>query len=235
MASDFVVEASSAFRPKQFKIDPQKTALLVVDMQNEFCSVGGEGTLLGFDMTKVNRDLVPPLQKLLEVARSIGIKVVYTRAGHRPDLADAPKLLIDKHREAGIEIGSPAPNGGRSHIRGTWNHQIIEELPMQPGDVAIDGSGYNKFYQTELDPILRNNGIDTLIITGVNTDVCVSSTTRYAADIGYKCLIPKDCVSAFVKASGEGELKTLEYVFAATTTSDKIIEAIQKVPAPSLG
>lgn len=224
-----VLEVRYSAKPEKKMIDPNKTAVLVIDMQNEFCSEGGETTQYGFNVHETTRKPIKPIQDVLEVARAAGIKVVFTKAGHRIGLADAPKYLVENHAKKGVVLGSDGPHGGKSHIRDTWNTNIIDELKPRPTDIVVYGSGYNKFYQNELDLMLRNLGIDTLIFTGVTTNCCVSSTLRDAADRGYVCVVLSDCVAAFSQKAQESELLTMEHIFASISDSKKFIDAFKSL------
>jgi len=215
-------------KPFDVQFDPKKTAILVIDMQNEWCSKGGEADRSGADI-EVMRKPIKPIQNILEVARAAGCPIIYTKAGHRPDLADVPKFKMDTHRKKGILIGSKDPHGGRTHIRGTWSTEIVNELKPLSTDIIIDNkSGYNAFYYTELDPILRNLGVETLVITGVVTSACVESTVRDAADRGYYNVVLSDGCADYKNETHKASLAAMEGLYAFVTTSHEILNAFEK-------
>lgn len=181
--------------PGAFALDPARTALVIIDMQRDFLEPGGFGAALGNDVGQL-AGAVPHCQALLAAARDAGLLVIHTREGHRPDLTDCPPA---KHRRApeGIRIGDPGPMG-RILIRGEPGHGIIPELAPIAGEVVLDKPGKGAFWATELENILRNRGIEALLVAGVTTEVCVSTTVREANDRGFRCLVVADaCASYF--------------------------------------
>lgn len=170
-------------------------ALIVIDMQRDFCAPGGYADRAGLDVGRL-RAPIPAIQRLLAGARARGLLVLHTREGHRPDLADLPLPKRLRAEAAGAPIGSQGPLG-RLLIRGEYGHDLIDELQPLPGEPVIDKPGYSAFAATDLELLLRNRGIRELIITGVTTEVCVSSTLRSAIDLGYACTLVDDaCGSA---------------------------------------
>lgn len=180
--------------PSPFAFEPAATALLVIDMQRDFLEPGGFGELLGNDVAELAR-VVAPLRALLEATRDAGMFVVHTREGHRPDLSDCPPAKLARGGGEAT-IGSPGPRG-RILVRGEEGHEIVSELAPLPGEVVLDKPGKGAFYATDLDLLLRNRGIASLIVTGVTTEVCVHTTVREANDRGYGCLVPGDCVGSY--------------------------------------
>lgn len=171
------------------------TALIVIDMQRDFCAPGGYADQAGLDIERL-RAPIPAIQNLLTGARARGLLVLYTREGHRPDLSDLPPLKRQRAEAAGAPIGSQGPLG-KLLVRGEYGHDLIDELQPLPGEPVIDKPGYSAFASTDLDLLLRNRGITELIVTGVTTEVCVSSTLRSAVDLGYHCILVSDaCASA---------------------------------------
>lgn len=176
-------------------LDPATTALLVIDMQRDFLDPGGYAAYAGLDISALRRP-IPAIQHFLASARRLGMLVVHTREGHRPDLADCPPTKLERSRAAGAEIGSAGPLG-RLLVRGEFGHDFIDELAPLPGEPVVDKPGYGAFHQTDLAQILRTRGIRNLILTGVTTEVCVHSTLREAVDHGYRCMLARDaCGSA---------------------------------------
>lgn len=171
------------------------TALIVIDMQRDFCAPGGYADQAGLDVTRL-RAPIPAIQALLAGARARGLLVLHTREGHRSDLSDLPPLKRQRAEAAGAPIGSQGPLG-KLLVRGEYGHDLIDELQPLPGEPVIDKPGYSAFASTDLDLLLRNRGITELIVTGVTTEVCVSSTLRSAVDFGYHCILVSDaCASA---------------------------------------
>jgi nicotinamidase-related amidase len=180
--------------PYPLELEPRATALLMIDMQRDFVEPGGFGEMLGNDVSLL-RSTIEPCRKVLEAARRAGITIIHTREGHRPDLSDAPPSKLRRGKlETGI--GDPGPMG-RVLVRGEHGHDIIPELYPIAGEPVVDKPGKGAFYDTDLDLILKNRGISTLIVCGVTTEVCVNTTVREANDRGYECVVLKDCVGSY--------------------------------------
>jgi nicotinamidase-related amidase len=180
--------------PYPFGFGPERTALLIIDMQRDFVEPGGFGETLGNDVSLL-REVIPPLQAVLQATRDAGITVIHTREGHMPDLSDCPPAKLSRGNPT-LRIGDPGPKG-RILIRGEYGHDIIDELAPLPGELVIDKPGKGSFYATGLDEVLRKSGITSLIVTGVTTEVCVHTTVREANDRGYECLVLSDCVGSY--------------------------------------
>lgn len=173
---------------------PARTALLVIDMQRDFLSPEGYAAQAGLDITPLVTT-IEPIQKILAVARPAGLLIVHTREGHVPDLSDCPPYKMERSRKAGAEIGSKGPLG-RLLVRGEVGHDFVDALRPKVGEVVIDKPGYSAFPHTPLQQVLITRGIETLIITGVTTEVCVSSTLRSAVDLGYRCITVSDACAS---------------------------------------
>ncbi|HWH94167.1 MAG TPA: cysteine hydrolase [Baekduia sp.] len=180
--------------PYEFELDPTTTALVIIDMQRDFLYPGGFGSLLGNDVELLQRTIAP-LQEVLAAARAVGMPVIHTREGHRPDLTDAPPAKLARGRLS-CGIGDPGPFG-RVLIRGEHGHDIIDELAPIDGEPVLDKPGKGAFYATDLELLLRNRGVERLIVTGVTTEVCVHTTVREANDRGFECLVLSDCVGSY--------------------------------------
>lgn len=180
--------------PYPFKFAPGRTALLVIDMQRDFVEPGGFGETLGNDVSLL-REVIPPLQAVLQASRDNDIMVIHTREGHAADLSDCPAAKLNRGNPS-LRIGDPGPRG-RILIRGEYGHDIIDELAPAPGELVVDKPGKGSFYATGLDEILKAQGVTTLVITGVTTEVCVHTTVREANDRGYECLVLSDCVGSY--------------------------------------
>ncbi|WP_435608172.1 cysteine hydrolase family protein [Pseudomonas knackmussii] len=173
-----------------------KRALIVIDMQRDFCAPGGYADRAGLDIGRL-RAPIPAILRLLDGARALGMLVVHTREGHRPDLSDLPESKRLRAENAGAPIGQPGPLG-RLLVRGEYGHDLIDELRPLSGEPVIDKPGYSAFAHTDLELLLCNAGVEELVLCGVTTEVCVSSTLRQAVDLGFACTLVSDaCGSAY--------------------------------------
>lgn len=186
---------SVAARPHAFVFDPARTALMIIDMQNDFCAPGGFGERLGNDIAPT-RAIIPAIRHLLQAARAANLRVIHTREGHAPDLSDCPSSKLKRSRLQGAGIGDAGPLG-RVLVRGERGHAIVGELEPQAGEWIVDKPGKGAFYATDLHQKLREWDIEALVLTGVTTHVCVHSTLREANDRGYECLVLEDATAAF--------------------------------------
>ena len=174
----------------------KRTALLVIDMQRDFLDPRGYAAKAGLNIAPL-QGVIPAVWRVLDAARAAGLMIVHTREGHLPDLSDCPPVKLARSRNAGAEIGSTGPLG-RLLIRGESGHDFIDELRPAAGETVIDKPGYSAFARTDLDQRLRVRDIDTLLLCGITTEVCVSSTLRDAVDRGYRCITVGDaCGCAF--------------------------------------
>jgi biuret amidohydrolase len=180
--------------PTPQSVDLEKTALVIIDMQRDFLEPGGFGAALGNDVTRLQAAVVP-CRAVLSAARKAGLLVIHTREGHRPDLSDAPPLKVERGDPA-LRIGAPGPMG-RILVRGEPGHDIIPELYPVAGEPVIDKPGKGAFCQTDLELMLRNRGIETLLVCGVTTEVCVNTTVREANDRGFRCIVLSDCCASY--------------------------------------
>lgn len=171
-----------------------KTALIIIDMQRDFCSPGGYAHQAGLDITRMQA-VVSQAKQLLNTARAARVMVVHTREGHLPDLSDCPPVKLARSVTAGAAIGSLGPLG-RLLVRGEQGHDFVEELRPRPGELVIDKPGYSAFHQTLLGKHLAAQGIEQLVLCGVTTEVCVHSTLRDAVDRGYRCVTVSDATAA---------------------------------------
>jgi nicotinamidase-related amidase len=212
--------------PTTLSIDLARAALIIIDMQRDFLEPGGFGAALGNDVSLL-KAAVGPIREVLAAARQNGMLVIHTREGHRPDLSDAPRLKVERGDPA-TRIGAAGPMG-RILVRGEPGHDIIAELYPQAGEPVIDKPGKGAFYQTDLDLMLRNRAIETLMVCGVTTEVCVNTTVREANDRGYRCIVLSDCCASYFPefhAMGLAMIKAQGGIFGWVATSRSLLDAI---------
>lgn len=212
--------------PQAITFDPQRTALLIIDMQRDFLEPGGFGESLGNEVGRL-QVAVKPCKALLDVARVNKMFVIHTREGHRADLSDAPPAKIARGTPS-TRIGAPGPMG-RILVRGEFGHDIIEALKPRDGEPVIDKPGKGSFYATDLHLILLNRQIDTLIVCGVTTEVCVHTTVREANDRGFRCLVPRDCCASYFPEFHEVALRMIKAqggIFGWVTDSSRLLAAM---------
>ena len=207
------------------------TALLVIDMQIDFCGEGGWVHSTGVDIANTRR-AIAPIARLLEALRPLGYTIVHTREGHRPDLSDLPANKAWRSAQmTGKGIGAMGALG-RYLVRGEANWEIVPELAPAPGEIVIDKSGKGAFYATDLEAILHLKGVRNLIVTGVTTDCCVQSTLRDANDRGFECLLLEDCCGAATTDHHERQIEILRIMnglYGSVGRSDDLISALQGV------
>jgi nicotinamidase-related amidase len=212
--------------PESLVVDPVRTAVVMIDMQRDFMEPGGFGETLGNDVSLLQA-AVGPCKALLEGTRRSGMLIVHTREGHRPDLSDAPKAKLERGAPS-LRIGAPGPMG-RILIRGEAGHDIIPELYPRSGEPVIDKPGKGAFYATDLGSILHNRGIESLIVCGVTTEVCVHTTVREANDRGYRCIVPSDCCASYFPEFHEVALRMVKAqggIFGWVSDSKRILNGL---------
>ena len=215
-----------AARPRAVTLDPGRTALVVVDMQNAFVERGGLFDLAGLDIDGA-RSVVDAARRLLMAARPVGIKVIYLQMGYRPDLADSGGPTSPNwDKELALVLMRERPElAGRLLVHGTWDHAIVDDLKPEAGDLVVPKSRYSGFAGTALDSLLRTAGVTDLIFTGVASNVCVESTLRDAFFHEYRPVLVADATMA---AGPEGQqaatLFNVETFFGAVTRTADVLD-----------
>ena len=221
-------------KPEPIAIDPARSAVIVVDMENDFAAKDGMFDRAGADISGAQR-AIAPTAKVLAAARQAGLKIIYLKMGYHADLSDlgAPDSVNrTRHLKFGVGQKIRAPDGRESRIliRDTWDTDIVPELKPQPGDVVIYKTRFSGFYQTDLDAILKKLGVKYLIVTGVTTSICVESTVRDAMFRDYLCVLLRDCMSEPIghdlpRTNHEASLLNAEVLLGWVSDSERFLKA----------
>lgn len=225
-------------RPKPITIDHARTAVIVVDMQNDFGSPGGMFQRAGIDISPI-RAAVAPTVKAVSAARKAEIPIVYLKMAFKPDLSDAgPAESPSRQNHRRLNVGQVvrAPDGTESRIliRDTWNTEILRELTPRAGDVTLYKHRFSGFFQTDLDAILKKMDVNVLIVTGCTTSVCVESTIRDAMFRDYSSVLLADCSAepigyGLARSNHEASLLTIQTSLGWVSTSDEFVRALSSV------
>jgi ureidoacrylate peracid hydrolase len=196
-------------------LDRTKIAMIVVDMQNGFLDDEGSINKAGMDITELKKTAAP-VQRLVDACHAAEVPVIFTRMVVRADHKDAGLLL--EHYQSLKEVNSL--------VAGTWDADLDPRMDVQSPDYILDKTRYSAFYNTNLEVILRGLAVDTLIVCGVTTEICVESTIRDAFFRDYKIVVPEDAVAATSVTRHEGTLLTIRFGFGAVTTTAEVIDSL---------
>jgi ureidoacrylate peracid hydrolase len=231
-------------KPEPIGIDPARSAVIVVDMENDFAAKGGMFDRAGVDISGAQKAIVPTA-KVLAAARPAGLKIIYLKMGYRPDLSDlgaTDSVNRTRHLKFGVGQKIQTPDGRESRllIRDTWDTDIVPELKPQAGDIIIYKTRFSGFYQTDLDATLKKFGIKYLIMTGVTTSICVESTVRDAMFRDYLCVMLRDCMSEPIghdlpRTNHEASLLNAEVLLGWVSDSERVIKALSAKTAAQAG
>ena len=227
-------------RPEPITIEPERAALLVIDMQNDFGTKGGMFDCAGIDISPIQK-AAAPTARVIAAARRRRMRVIYLKMGFRPDLSDAgPKDSPNwiKHQAMHVGEGFQAPDGTQSRIliRDTWNTEIVSELKPHSDDIVIWKNRFSGFYQTELDSVLKRLNAEVLVFTGCTTSVCVESTIRDATFRDYSPVLLEDCTAEPIghnlpTSNHDASLLLIQCLFGWVSRSDQFIEALETRPS----
>jgi len=229
------VAANPYFWPYNKRLNPSNTALVIIDMQNDFLAPNGYIAQMGYDVSN-SRKTIAPVKRLAAVMRDRGFHIIWTREGHVTNLNDCyPVKYYRSRNTASIGIGD-SHEGGRVLVRGEEGFDIVPELKSEisPTESIIDKLGKGSFVQTELETLLRTQGITNLIFCGLTTDVCVHTTMREAGDRGFECLLVTDATASLERNVWAMAIRSVQLsggIFGATANSATLLEALEQLPS----
>jgi ureidoacrylate peracid hydrolase len=226
-------------KPDALTLEPAETAVIVVDMQNDFVAEGGMFARAGLPVAAAQA-VVEPIARVLAAARAAGIKVVYLKMAFESDLSnlggpDAPNRIRHLALGVGRPVETPDGRTGRLLIKDTWNTEIVSELTPEPDDIVMWKHRYSGFFETSLDTTLRELGIKQLVFTGVTCSVCVESTLRDAFYRDYQCLLLADCTAEPIgsdlgRSNHDASLLVIERLFGWVSDSASLLQALAERP-----
>ncbi|MBD0342114.1 MAG: cysteine hydrolase family protein [Microcoleus sp. Co-bin12] len=215
---------------KTLRLDLAKAAMLVIDMQNDFCHPDGWLAHIGVDVTPA-RTPINPLKNLLPKLRSHAVPIIWINWGNRPDLLNisAASRHVYNPTGSGVGLGDPLPkNNAPVLMAGSWAAAVVDELAPKPEDICVDKYRMSGFWDTPLDSILRNLGRTTLFFGGVNADQCVMATLQDANFLGYDCILVKDCTATTSpEYCWQATLYNVKQCFGFLSDSQAMLEAIK--------
>jgi ureidoacrylate peracid hydrolase len=194
------------------ELKSQATALLVIDMQNGFCSDDGSVNRVGLPTQRL-RTVIDPCVRLVEAARTADVPVIYTRYVYRADFADGGLMVHEL---------LPALKTEKALIAGSWDAEIIDELQPKEKDFVIDKNRPSGFYATGMEPVLKGLELDSLVVCGVTTNCCVETTVRDASQRDYRCFVVADAVAEFDDQRHDAALQSMAMLFAAVVDVDDV-------------
>jgi len=216
-------------RPKRLAFDLSATAIIVVDMQNDFCHPQGWLASIGVDIAPA-RAPIAPLRALLPRLRAAAVPVVWLNWGSRPDRLNLSPALLHVYNGSGAAtgLGDPLPGTGSPVLQaGAWSAQLVEELVPELADIRVDKHRMSGFWDTPLDSILRNLRVSTLLFAGVNLDQCVLHSLADANFLGYDALLLEDCAATtnpdFCR---DATILNIHQIFGFTLLSGDLIAAL---------
>jgi nicotinamidase-related amidase len=228
------VPLTIACAPQNVTVDLLRTAIIVIDMQNDFCAPGGWVDHLGADF-RPDRKPIEPLRRLLPALRAAGVPVIWVNWGNRPDLANMPPNQIHLYKPTGVGVGlgDPLPgSGARVLEKDSWAAAVVDELEQATGDIKVDKHRISGFWDTPLDSILRNLGVRSILFTGVNTDQCVLHSLTDANFLGYGCILVEDCcATTSPDFCTEATVWNVKKCFGFVTDSGAVIASLGKQAA----
>ncbi len=218
---------------REIVFDLNRTAIIVVDMQNDFCHPDGWLASIGVDVSPA-RAPIEPLQRLLPGLREAEVPVIWLNWGNRVDKANLPPSTLHVYKPTGREtgIGDPLLNGANVLEKGSWAAAVVDELEIAGTDISVDKFRMSGFQDTELDSVLRNLGVSTVLFAGVNADQCVLCTLQDANFLGYDCILVEDCsATTSPQFCMEATLYNTRQCFGFVCSSDEILAGLSRVDA----
>lgn len=219
-----------AAEPQNIKIDLARTALVVVDMQNDFCHPEGWLAHIGIDVEPARKPIAP-LRKLVPVMRQADVPIIWLNWGNRPDRLNLSPSLIHVYKKSGegVGLGDPLPSNAAPVLeKGSWAAAVVDELVIAPEDILVDKFRMSGFWDTSLDSILRNLGVQTILFAGVNADQCVMCTLQDANFLGYDCVLLEDCTATTSpEYCMEATLYNVKQIFGFVANSNAVLSGLE--------